>query len=88
MQQQITDEVSEAQTAEQPEKNIVAATKEPKKEDDLEAVQSRIDGYGIGTGPMSAMTVRVLRNNKPRDLWTLPEAIKILEEIKKSKGEK
>jgi len=88
MQQQITDEVSEAQTAEQPEKNIVAATKEPKKEDDLEAVQSRIDGYGIGTSPMSAMTVRVLRNNKPRDLWTLPEAIKILEEIKKSKGEK
>lgn len=88
MQQQITDEVSEAQTAEQPEKNIVAATKETKKEDDLEAVQSRIDGYGIGTGPMSAMTVRVLGNNKPRDLWTLPEAIKILEEIKKTKGEK
>lgn len=87
MQQQTTDEVSEAQTTEQPEKTTVAA-EEPKKEDDLEAVQSRIDGYGIGAGPMSAMTVRVLRSNKPRDLWTLPEAIKILEEIKKNKGEK
>lgn len=58
------------------------------KQTDLFAIQDLIDGYQINSGAMAAYTVRALKQNKPRDLWTPEEAEKVLAEIKKTKGEK
>ncbi|NCB40716.1 MAG: hypothetical protein EOM80_18300, partial [Erysipelotrichia bacterium] len=56
-------------------------------EDQLFAIFDLIDGYKIGPGSMTAYVVRALKQNKPRDLWTAEEAAKVLEEIRKTKGE-
>lgn len=58
------------------------------KQTDLFAIQDLIDGYQINPGSMAAYTVRALKQNKPRDLWTPEEAEKVLAEIRKTKGEK
>ena len=62
---------------------------EPVKEEqtDLFAIQDLIDSYQINSGSMAAYTVRALKQNKPRDLWTPEEAEKVLAEIRKTKGE-
>lgn len=80
----------------QPEKaeEVTEKQQEPEKkaekisaEDQLFAIFDLIDGYKIGPGAMTAYVVRTLKQNKPRDLWTAEEAAKVLEEIRKTKGE-
>jgi recombination protein RecT len=63
-------------------------TEKQTKPDDLFAIQDLIDGFGMRQGQISACALRALRTNKPRDLWSAEEAAKVLEEIKKTKGEK
>ena len=58
------------------------------KEDDLFAIQDLIDGHQLKAGQITACALKALKTNKPRDLWTAEEAAKVLEEIKKVKGEK
>ena len=83
MQQQLekAEEVTEKQ--QEPEKKAEKIS----AEDQLFAIFDLIDGYKIGPGAMTAYVVRALKQNKPRDLWTAEEADKVLEEIRKTKGE-
>lgn len=64
------------------------ATKEPVQQSDLFAIQDLIDGHQLKPGQVTACALKALKTNKPRDLWTAEEAAKVLEEIKKNKGEK
>lgn len=84
MQQQLekAEEVTEKQ--QEPEKKAEKIS----AEDQLFAIFDLIDSYQINSGSMAAYTVRALKQNKPRDLWTPEEAEKVLAEIRKTKGEK
>lgn len=64
------------------------ATKQPVQQSDLFAIQDLIDGHQLKPGQVTACALKALKTNKPRDLWTAEEAAKVLEEIKKNKGEK
>lgn len=64
------------------------AAKPPIQQSDLFAIQGLIDGHQLKPGQITACALKALKTNKPRDLWTAEEAAKVLEEIKKNKGEK
>lgn len=54
--------------------------------DTLEAIVAEIESYNIPSGPMAAYTIRALSENKKMSEWTLGEAQKVLEAIRKMKG--
>lgn len=54
--------------------------------DTLEAIVAEIESYNIPSGPMAAYTIRALGENKKMSEWTLGEAQKVLEAIRKMKG--
>lgn len=83
--QQPAPEIAEETTVKQPETEN--KSEKTSSEDQLFAVLDLIDGYKIGPGALTAYVVRALRQNKPKDLWTADEAAKVLEEIRKTKGE-
>jgi len=83
--QQPAPEIAEETTVKQPETE--KKSEKTSSEDQLFAIFDLIDGYKIGPGALTAYVVRALRQNKPRDLWTAEEAAKVLEEIRKTKGE-
>lgn len=83
--QQPAPEIAEETTVKQPETEN--KSEKTSSEDQLFAILDLIDGYKIGPGALTAYVVRALRQNKPKDLWTVDEAAKVLEEIRKTKGE-
>jgi recombination protein RecT len=83
--QQPAPEIAEETTVKQPETEN--KSEKTSSEDQLFAILDLIDGYKIGPGALTAYVVRALRQNKPKDLWTADEAAKVLEEIRKTKGE-
>jgi recombination protein RecT len=83
--QQPAPEIAEETTVKQPE--TPQKSEKTSSEDQLFAILDLIDGYKIGPGALTAYVVRALRQNKPKDLWTADEAAKVLEEIRKTKGE-
>ncbi len=83
---QMQTETAEEVTLKQPE--TPQKSEKTSSEDQLFATLDLIDGYKIGPGALTAYVVRALRQNKPKDLWTADEAAKVLEEIRKTKGEK
>lgn len=54
--------------------------------DTIEAIVAEIESYNIPSGPMTAYAVRALGENKKMSEWTLGEAQKVLEAIRKMKG--
>jgi len=86
---EMTEEKAEETAQEIQQKPEETEKKDRKKptSDDLFVINDLIDSYQIGAGLMAAYVVRALKQNKPRDLWTAEEAAKVLEEIRKTKGE-
>lgn len=82
---QMQTETAEEVTLKQPE--TPQKSEKTSSEDQLFAILDLIDSYKIGAGALTAYVVRALRQNKPKDLWTADEAAKVLEEIRKTKGE-
>lgn len=76
-----------AQTQETSEK-VEPISEEEQTSNDLNSVFEQIDAFQIGSGPMAAYTVRALKQNKPRNTWSVEDALKVLAEIKKTKGSK
>ena len=56
--------------------------------DTLESIVAEIDAYNIPLGPLTAYVVRAIGVNKSKSCWDLPEAKKILDAIRASKGGK
>lgn len=80
-------EVTEEQQKELDEKPVETTTKQAEA-DTLEAIVAEIDSYNIPLGALTAFVVRSIGQNKSKSTWDLPEAQKILDAIKVSKGGK
>lgn len=73
---QITEQAEQTETAKSDSNNA----------NTLESVIAEIESYNIPSGPMTAYVVRALGENKKMSEWTLGEAQKVLEAIRKMKG--
>jgi recombination protein RecT len=63
-------------------------TQQQAEADTLEAITAEIESYDIPLGPLTAYVVRAIGVNKSKSTWSLPEAKKILDAIRASKGGK
>lgn len=63
-------------------------TQQTAEADTLEAIVAEIESYNIPLGPLTAYVVRAIGVNKSKSCWDLPEAKKILDAIRASKGGK
>lgn len=63
-------------------------TQQQAEADTLESIVAEIEAYNIPLGPLTAYVVRAIGVNKSKSTWDLPEAKKILDAIRASKGGK
>lgn len=73
---QIAEQAEQTETAESDSNNV----------NTLESVIAEIESYNIPSGPMTAYAIRALGENKKMSEWTLVDAQKVLEAIRKMKG--
>lgn len=76
--------VNQPTTTQQP----AQQTQQTAEADTLEAIIAEIESYNIPLGPLTAYVVRAIGVNKSKSCWDLPEAKKILDAIRASKGGK